>query len=715
MTTELTFADKYRPQTFAEVFGQDSAVTCLSGLITRGQIGRHILLHGAVGSGKTTLAKIYARALNCAAPEADGSPCRDRCAACQTGTGKQMAGFHEYNVSRNGGSLQEVGDWVGQLNREEREHKHRILFFDEAQALTPRACDALLGAVEAPAPRVLFFFATTEAEKIRPALRSRLFDLLIRPLSARDAVTFLHQRAEAETLDVEPGALELLAGLRSGYPRNLLLGLDRVYERGRRLTVEQVRAAFDVDQTEILVAYFGALADGDLARQTDLVFTWRESLPDKIRWIQAFLISLYHNNILHRRLVVDGVIEAIPESMRGPILDRFCRRLGLARRADLEPIWCRLMEFWPVPETATDETALSLRVTLFHHLVNGAAADGARGDQGSDDSAQASLATPPSAASSPSAWTPATPPASDWPHAASNGAAQAADGSEEPGFLSAADVRRIVNAASFLMQEHGVLFNAALTISPALCGMEGRAAAALIAAFRDDLTAQAAAWGGALFASLTVIEHEPHGLVGRLVAHLPLLQGSDPERADGLERVTTWVHAWCVRNADAVRDAVYLTTAPTDAATALKFHWVETLDLCAGLSPSIVAWDPQTEARTPLLDRLAVRPRETRRVVDAPLVSVSDRLSEAAMADASRNGLAPLSAFDDGAWAWIRRGWERDEYRERRATRSERATERDRLCQRLSGGTPGAEAAIDALVATWPVDPHARRRRWSGW
>ncbi len=95
-----------------------------------------------------------------------------------------------------------------------------------------------------------------------------------------------------------------------------------------------------MDQTEILVAYFCALADGDLARQTDLVFHLRESLPDKIRWIQAFPISLYHNNILHRRLIVDGVIEAIPKRAHAdprPVLPS----PGLARHADLEPVWGR--------------------------------------------------------------------------------------------------------------------------------------------------------------------------------------------------------------------------------------------------------------------------------------------------------------------------------------------------------------------------------------
>lgn len=704
---EVHLADKYRPEKFRDVSGQESPVACLSGLIRRGQIGRNILPHGPTGSGKTSLVRIFARALNCDAPELDGSPCC-RCATCTAEGDGQIAGFHEYNVSRYGGSRNAVADWAQQLNRDERQYRYRILFFDEAQALTREACDALLDHVERPADRVLFFFATTEVERLRPALRSRLFDLLIRPLPAASAVAFLRKHAEAERIDCEPGALELLAGLRNGFPRDLLLGLDRVREIGARLTVRQVRDAFDVDQTEVLVAYFEALADGDFDRQAELAFGWRETMADKIRWIQAFLVSLYHNNILRRRLVVDGVIESISEGARVRILDSFCMRLKVYDHPELEAFWQRLMNFWLVPDAGADETALGLRLTLFHRLVNDPSVEHELARLTQDwitPSAEAISAMSMSAAPRGFGPPPASPPGTR-------------DEAMEPGFLTAGDVRRVINCASFLRQEHGLLFNVAFEISPGLLGEhDEEAAVASIRAFREELAAQAQVWGGEVRAWLTVIERDPFGVVGRVVAHLAAPPPTDPAYVDGLGRIEAWAAAWPRGCAPSGEGAVRVETAPAGSRPALKFHWDKVLALCAGLGRGVEAWDPAAGKPRPLLDLLGVRPRDARPITSHPLVEASELLSEAAIVSACSHRLDPLSAFDDWAWDEIATGWERDEFWERRATRDERERERElaRLQQMFDGDATQLRASLDMAVSDWPVDPHARRRRWRGW
>lgn len=710
----LNFADKYRPSTFSEVFGQESVVACLSNLIERSRIPRNVLLHGAVGSGKTTLARIYARALNCQAPDPKSSPCYD-CEACGASQAAPILGFEEYNVSRYGGGKEAVERELKAFYRRAKESQYRILFFDEAHTLTKEACDLLLNHVDEHEPDVVFLFATTEVERVREALRSRLLDLLVRPLAITDAIEFLRQAAEKEGIKYESGALELLAGLRKGYPRDLLLGLERVCDsRDSVLTVAQVRAAFDVDQTVILVDYFTALADGDPDRDrpAEVVFAWQEAAADKIRWIQAFLVHVYHNEILGRRLVVDGVIEAIPADVRADIVRRFCSRLGLTDSADLAPYWVRLMNFWSPSETVIHETALILRLTLFHRLVASTALDNAKevtGREGLTGHATASASAVALETLGPSLGF--GPPPTPRP-----GARKVKN---QDGYLNLGDVRQIVHAASFLAQEYGVLFNAAFKIRPAVIGAREADAVKAIMAFRDELAAQTQAWGGELTASITVLERDDGGIVGRVVAHLYAPNMQDAADADGTGRTRDWARAWRDGAKRLGGDAVVFTPAPAGARAALSFHWKRTFDLCAGLDEDVEAFDPLIGEHVSLLKLLRVKPRCPGPVYDhlhvPPLAVIPAPLSDKAIAEACSHRLAPLSAFDDEAWGELTTGWELEEFRERRATRAEREHRLAGVCQRFGENTPEARAEVERIVGSWPSDPRRRRRRWRGW
>lgn len=705
---EMNFADTYRPRVFGDIFGQESAVVCLAGLIKRGQRGRHIQIHGPAGSGKTSLVQIYARALNCEAPTADGSPCCDHCEPCRGFAAGGTTYFHVFNVSRRGGGVDQIRQWVGERNREERVFSYRILFFDEAHALTAKACDALLDCVERPAKGVLFFFATTEIERLNQALRSRLFDLKVRSLSVSEAVEFLRRTAKKARIDSEPGALELLAGLRNPFPRDLLLGLERVHDREcPRVTVEQVRASFDADQTDPLVAYFLALGMGQLDQQMFVLRDWREDWNDKVRWIQSFLVSLYHNDILHQRLELDGLINAIPESVCRSIVTRFQQRLGLASPAELAPIWCAMMEFWIQGEPASDDTSLALRLTLFHQLINAAE------DDAVDRKPAVSVFTSDTAAT-------VTTPQGFAPTARSLASLRGEP--DDPDFLTAQDVRQIVNCASFLVQEYDLFFNAAFEIRPTLAGAQTQAEAIhLIEAFRDDLAAETRARGGVVFASITVNERDGLGVVGHLVAHVSLPDAvtlESPEASGvvfaGPNGLEAWIRAWCGPQLGASR-VVQSRMVPAGETSGLAFHWDVTLALCGGLPDGIEVWDRTREEYRALSRLLGIRSRPAGPIRNAPRVSVSDRLSDAAIARASEHRLAPLSAFDDGAFAEIRTGWERSEHADRSERRSRRADELQRIRQRDHADPDAARAEIDAVIETWSPDPHERPRRWRGW
>lgn len=220
-------ADKYRPSRFEHVRGQKDAVDQLTSLAQLRQ-GAHLLLAGAYGAGKTTLVRIFARALNCEGFAENGSPC-GRCRACEAPEQDYLV---EYDVPGRGGDRDRVLAWVEAHNREPANSKWRVLFLDEAHALQPAAMDALLKIVEEPQPRVIFAFATTEPWSLKAALRSRTLPLEVRPLSVPDAVALMESIAKKEKFVYDRDALVLLAWVKQGHPRDLLNGLGQVAALG---------------------------------------------------------------------------------------------------------------------------------------------------------------------------------------------------------------------------------------------------------------------------------------------------------------------------------------------------------------------------------------------------------------------------------------------------------------------------------------------------
>lgn len=716
-------AEEYRPDSFKAVLGQEHPVAYLSGLIRRRQIGRSLLLHGSVGSGKTSLVRLYARALNCLEPKEDGSPCND-CTWCNEAPG--TAGLFTYKMSEWEGDRKSVVSWLNLVNRTPSAgYKYAILFFDEAHLLKGEAMGALLQAVENPKERVIFCFATTAPHELRPALLSRLMHLEVRPLPADLALRLLKRVADASTAAGEPilydtDALSLLAGLKRGHPRDLLIGLDQVAEPGVRVTVERVRFVFDVDHAGVLVNYFLALADADLARQTELIFSWREPPPAKVRWIQAFLTSLYYNDVLGKPLVLDALIHSITNE-RASILERFCRRLGVAEPFGLAPYWRRMMAFWPMQAADLDEATVHLRLTLFHHLVNQELPDIGRGTA----RAPTQTATAANGAATPATAACATGACSIEGHPFPMPDWLLDRPANDPAYPRVEDARELINRASFLTQEYGVLFNACFEVRPPLFGVETEAEGRrLVEEFCVDLQNRVRAWRGGdegLFAHLTLYEREEDegALRALLVVHLP--RSRTPDRSVEVDCVAA-AGAWCkqwrahLRTGTASAAVSFVSGVPAKP-QAWRFHWRQVLNLCAGLGEEDTVPDPVTGRPVPLLKLLKVPKRFQRDPgpVGGPLIGASALLRPDAVARASQNRMEPLSAFDARAWDWIQAGWEAKEFPLRRETKADREREVAKLRELHEADEDGFRAAMLELANRWPTRPERRRRGWRGW
>jgi DNA polymerase-3 subunit gamma/tau len=680
----VTLADKYRPQRFEDVWCQEAAVTLLSRLAQARQ-GTNLLLTGAYGAGKTSLVRLFARALNCEHVTEYGSPC-NQCRSCED---PQQDYLLEYDVPGRGGDKDKVRAWVDAHHRSSR--KWRILFLDEAHALMPAAVDSLLKDVEEPEPGVAFAFATTEPWALKPTLKSRLMPLEVRPLGVPDAVEFMESIAQREGILYDREGLILLASVKQGHPRDLLNGLGQLAGLGTRVTTESVKSLFAIHDAESLIEYFLALAAGDAEREILAMRRWREPLTSKVKGVQTLLTSIFYNELLGQKIVIDALLDSLTSS-RAEIVAGFCSRFGVDRR-NLIPHWEKMLAFWAQAQR-TDEENSRLRLCLFEDLVN------RRLTQETVSSfASKALIEHPAVT-----WRPE--PAESWP----NNTLQQPSGPDRAGdqYLGPKHVREIVNRASFFIQHHGRMMNAAFTIYPPWQARSSeRKAIDTVEKFRnnlDDLSKKT----GEPYASIAVLERDESGIVGRVVAHIPQIVEAPTYRA----ALAQWCERFDLENENGVSVELDVYRGKTNA-QALKFHWDRLLELCAALDDQ----DENAASARQLLDDLQIS-RSVRRnsgPIRHAVLEFSGVLTTMAIERDCANQMMPLSAFDARAWAWIRKGWERAEYTDRQEEIRNRERQLIEVEKLWAKDKERHQAEMDYLMNDWARGPEGRARSWRGW
>ncbi len=242
------FYRKWRPSSFNQLVGQDHVSSTLRQSLIQGRVSHSYLFCGPRGSGKTTTARIIAKAVNCLDIE-DGNPC-DACANCRSINGGQFMDIIELDAASNRG-IDEIRDIREKVNFAPAQGKRKVYIIDEAHMLTDAASNAFLKTLEEPPPHVIFVLCTTEAHKILPTIISRCQRFDFRRIGSELIYGRLADITEAEGVNVDPEALRLVARHAAGSLRdaeNLLEQL--VVSSSGGVTLKHVEELLGLDNGE---------------------------------------------------------------------------------------------------------------------------------------------------------------------------------------------------------------------------------------------------------------------------------------------------------------------------------------------------------------------------------------------------------------------------------------------------------------------------------
>jgi DNA polymerase-3 subunit gamma/tau len=296
---------KYRPTSFDEVVGQTTVTRTLRNAIERGKIGHAFLLSGARGVGKTTTARILAKALNCSKAEGPtANPCStrtdaDRAKACESC--REIADGRSLDVQEIDGASNTGIDSIRELREMTRyspaRDRFKVWIIDEVHQISGAAFNALLKTLEEPPPRVKFIFATTEYHKIPETILSRCQQYDFRMIPARDLQQHLRNVAVQEKIRVSDAALALIARAAEGSVRDSLSLFDQVLAfTGEDVKDDEVAGLLGLVDRELLYRASHAIVEGDSLGILELV----ESLADYGADYRNFLREL----LLHLREIL---------------------------------------------------------------------------------------------------------------------------------------------------------------------------------------------------------------------------------------------------------------------------------------------------------------------------------------------------------------------------------------------------------------------------
>ena len=356
-------ARKYRPQNFSELIGQDAMVQTLANAIERNRIAHAFLLTGVRGVGKTSTARLVAKALNCVGPDGQGGPTITPCGVCEQckaiAEGRHIDVIEMDAASHTG--VDDVREIIDAVRYASVNARYKIYIIDEVHMLSKNAFNALLKTLEEPPEHVKFLFATTEVDKVPLTVLSRTQRFDLRRIPAEKLVAHFADVSKKEGVEVEEDALRMIARAAEGSARDGLSILDQaIAHGGGTVTAEQVRDMLGLADRgrirrllEHVLSADAAATLGDLDEAHDLGM-------DPASLLRGLMEELH----LATRTKAGATAEALPAEQR-EAAERLAEQLGWGQ---IHRIWQMLLKGLSDVQVAPDprEAAMMALLRLIH-------------------------------------------------------------------------------------------------------------------------------------------------------------------------------------------------------------------------------------------------------------------------------------------------------------------------------------------------------------
>jgi DNA polymerase-3 subunit gamma/tau len=328
MTSQALYR-KWRPQTWDEVVSQEHIVRILKNAIRSDRVGHAYLFSGPRGTGKTTIARILARAVICLDSDLGARPC-DHCSNCIAMNEGRFLDIMEIDAASNT-SVDDVRDLRDKINFSPTQGRMKVYIIDEVHMLSTAAFNALLKTLEEPPSHAMFILATTEIHKIPSTVLSRCQHHEFRRIPVTDIVQWLQKICAEEKIDAHPDALTLIARQATGAMRDAISMLDQLSSNGEKITLQTAQNTLGVAANQAVIDLIGSITEYNTAEGLSALHKALDSGSDS-RQLARQVVD-YLRQLLILRLGTNESLEISSENRA--LMQQQCQKISTDRLVNM--------------------------------------------------------------------------------------------------------------------------------------------------------------------------------------------------------------------------------------------------------------------------------------------------------------------------------------------------------------------------------------------